>query len=93
MDKEKTKAFTSQVFGHLAGAMASGLSYVGTKTGLFKAMAGKGPLTCDQVVAESGLQPRYVEEWLKGMACAGYVEYDPETETFTLPARKRGQCP
>ncbi len=85
MDKEKTKAFTNQIFDQLGGAMAIGLSYVGTKTGLFRAMAGKGPLTCEQVVAESGLQPRYVEEWLKGMACAGYVEYDPNGETFTLP--------
>lgn len=85
MDKEKTKAFTNQIFGDLAGAMAIGLSYVGTKTGLFRAMAGKGPLTLEQVVAESGLQPRYVEEWLKGMACAGYLEYRAQGETFTLP--------
>jgi len=85
MDKDKVKAFTNQMFGHIAGAMAMGLSYVGTKTGLFRAMAGKGPLTIEQVVAESGLQSRYVEEWLKGMACAGYLEYDPDGETFTLP--------
>lgn len=77
MDKDEVRAFTNQMFGHMAGAMAMGLSYVGTKTGLFRAMAGKGPLTIDQVVAESGLLSRYVEEWLKGMACAGYLEYDP----------------
>jgi 2-polyprenyl-3-methyl-5-hydroxy-6-metoxy-1,4-benzoquinol methylase len=33
----------------------------------------------------SGLHPRYVEEWLKGMASAGYLDYDPTKQTFSLP--------
>lgn len=85
MDKERVKAFADKVFGDMAGAMAVGMGYVGTKTGLFRAMASKGPLRLEDVVRECGLQPRYVEEWLKGMACAGYLEYDPGTETFELP--------
>lgn len=85
MDKERVKAFTQQVFQDMAGAMSAGLAYVGTRTGLFRAMAGKGPMTLAQVVQASGLQPRYVEEWLRGMSCAGYLEYDPEGETFRLP--------
>lgn len=84
MDKEKLKAAAERIFGDMAGAMTAGLCYVGTTTGLFAAMAGKGPLTQDAVVAACGLQPRYVEEWLKGMACAGYVDYDPANATFTL---------
>ncbi|MFQ6022113.1 MAG: class I SAM-dependent methyltransferase [Acidiferrobacterales bacterium] len=85
MNKDKAKAFTNKIFGDMAGAMTAGLCYVGTKTGLFKAMAGKGPLTQEKVVRESGLQSRYVEEWLKGMVCAGYLEYDPDDETYCLP--------
>src|SRR5919108_3303438 len=85
MDREKIKAFADKVFGDMAGAMAAGLGYIGTRTGLFGAMAGKGPLRLEDVVRECGLQPRYVEEWLKGMVCAGYLEYDPGAETFKLP--------
>ena len=51
--------------------MAAWLAYLGTKTGLFETMAGKGALTQEQVVADSGLQARYVEEWLAGMTAAG----------------------
>ena len=69
----------------MAGAMAAGMAFVGVKTGLWRAMQGKGPLSSSQVVSLSGLQPRYVEEWLKGMAAAGYLAYDPSRETFTLP--------
>jgi ubiquinone/menaquinone biosynthesis C-methylase UbiE len=38
-------------------------------------MAGKGPMTLDEVLAATRLERRYVEEWLKGMAAAGYLEF------------------
>ena len=75
MDKEKTKQAIDKVFRDMAGAMAAGMALVGTRTGLFRAMAGKGPLTFDEVVAATRLEPRYVEEWLKGMTAAGYLEF------------------
>ncbi|HET7672018.1 MAG TPA: class I SAM-dependent methyltransferase [Burkholderiales bacterium] len=83
MDKEKTKQAIDKVFRDMAGAMTAGMAYVGTKTGLFRAMAGKGAMSVQQVVEASHLQPRYVEEWLKGMASAGYLEYS--NNKFSLP--------
>ena len=47
-------------------------------------MQGKGPLRLEDVVQASGMQPRYVEEWLKGMAAAGYLAYSPEERTYSL---------
>ncbi|MGH8726142.1 MAG: hypothetical protein ACREU1_14910, partial [Burkholderiales bacterium] len=69
----------------MAGAMAAGMAYVGVRTGLWRAMAGKGPLTAAAVAGLSRLQPRYVEEWLKGMVAAGYLAYDPQAQTYALP--------
>lgn len=68
----------------MAGAMTAGMVFVGTRTGLFRAMQGKGAMRLDDVVRGSGLQTRYVEEWLKGMASAGYLAYDPGTQAYTL---------
>ncbi len=85
MEKERLKAFADKVFGDMAGAMTSGLGFVGVKTGLFRAMAGKGALTLEEVVGMTKLQSRYVEEWLKGMVCAGYLEYEPRADTYRLP--------
>lgn len=85
MDKSKVSQFAEQVFKDLAGTMTAGLAYLGVKTGLFSTMAGKGAMTLDQVVEASGLQPRYVEEWLAGMVSAGYLDYDPDGLTYTLP--------
>ncbi len=85
MDRDKVRAFADKVYADTAGAMAAGMAYVGTKMGLFRTMAGKGPLRIEEVAKASGLQPRYVEEWLKGMASAGYLDYQPEAQTFALP--------
>ncbi len=84
MDREKAKRAAEQVFRDMAGAMAAGMVFVGTRTGLFRAMQGKGAMTLEEVVQESGLQRRYVEEWLKGMASAGYLDYEPRTSAYTL---------
>jgi 2-polyprenyl-3-methyl-5-hydroxy-6-metoxy-1,4-benzoquinol methylase len=85
VDKDKAKQALDKVFGDMAGAMSAGMAYVGVKTGLFRAMADKGPLPAAEVVRISKLQPRYVDEWLKGMVAAGYLAYDPAAKTFTLP--------
>jgi 2-polyprenyl-3-methyl-5-hydroxy-6-metoxy-1,4-benzoquinol methylase len=85
IDKEKARQALDKVFGDLAGAMAAGMAFVGVRTGLFRAMQGKGAMQPEDVARASSLQPRYVEEWLKGMASAGYLEYDPRAGTFTLP--------
>jgi 2-polyprenyl-3-methyl-5-hydroxy-6-metoxy-1,4-benzoquinol methylase len=84
VDREKTKVALDKVFRDMAGAMSAGMAYVGTRAGLFRAMQGKGAMPLDEVVRASGLEPRYVEEWLKGMAAAGYLDYDPGAGTYTL---------
>ena len=84
MDKDKVKQSIDKVFRDMSGAMTAGMAYLGTRTGLFRAMAGRGPMSLEEVLSASHLQPRYVEEWLKGMAAAGYLEYDASKCTFTL---------
>jgi SAM-dependent methyltransferase len=85
VDKEKTRQAIDKVFRDMAGAMSAGMALLGTRTGLFRTMAGKGAMTLDQVVHASGLQRRYVEEWLRGMASAGYLDYSPDKQTYELP--------
>jgi 2-polyprenyl-3-methyl-5-hydroxy-6-metoxy-1,4-benzoquinol methylase len=67
----------------MAGAMTAGMVYLGLQTGLFRTL--KQPMTVSAAARASGLEARYVEEWLKGMASAGYLDYDPAKETFALP--------
>jgi 2-polyprenyl-3-methyl-5-hydroxy-6-metoxy-1,4-benzoquinol methylase len=85
IDKDRVKQALDKVFRDMAGAMTAGMVYVGIKTGLWRTMAGKGAMTAPEVVKLSGLNPRYVEEWLKGTVAAGYLDYDPSGETYALP--------
>jgi SAM-dependent methyltransferase len=84
VDREKSKAALDKVFRDMAGAMTAGMAFVGTRTGLFRALQAQGPMRQEDVVRASRLAPRYVEEWLKGMAAAGYLDYDPARETYAL---------
>lgn len=84
MDREKSKAALDKVFRDMAGAMTAGMAFVGTRTGLFRAMAGNGPMSVAEVVRAAGLERRYVEEWLRGMAAAGYLDYDPAAQSYAL---------
>ena len=86
VDPLMTQAFMARVLGDTSACMVTAMAALGDRLGLFKALATRGPSTADEVAAETGTQPRYVREWLGGMAAAGYIMYAPETKTFSLPA-------
>jgi len=65
--------------------MTAALVYIGQKLGLYNAMSGAGPLTSAELAARSGTSERYIREWLLNQAAAGYVEYDPQTQKYSLP--------
>ena len=58
---------------------------IGERLGLYKAMAGAGPLTSQEVAERSGAAERSVREWLRNQAAGGYLSYDPETDRYSLP--------
>lgn len=85
MDRERIGSFANAVYRDMAGAMAIGMGYLGLKSGLFEAMKDGAPVAPDKLAEKTGLQPRYVEEWLRGMTAAGWLEHDEEAGTFSMP--------
>jgi SAM-dependent methyltransferase len=47
-------------------------------------MAGRGPLTSQEVARIAGCAERYVREWLNGQAAGGYVDYHAASQTYEL---------
>jgi 2-polyprenyl-3-methyl-5-hydroxy-6-metoxy-1,4-benzoquinol methylase len=86
MDKERSQRFMQKVVGDVGTAMAAALVLVGDQAGLFRAMAGAGPVSAQDLATRAGIHARYAQEWLSAMACAGYVEFDAQSERFELPA-------
>jgi SAM-dependent methyltransferase len=87
IDMDTLMAFVGQVVGDLGATIAAGNVLVGERLGLYKAVAG-GASDAHSVAAATGTDPRYVEEWLRGQAAGGYVEYDAATSTYSLTPEK-----
>lgn len=82
MDKVHEMAF--RVVGDTGGAFTMALAYIGDKHGLFKAMAGAGPMRSPNLAARTQLNERYVREWLRAMVAAEYIEYDATTDMYRM---------
>jgi len=82
---ENTDAFADSLLDTLnKGALALMLS-IGHRTGLFDAMAELPPSDIDRISAHTGLNRRYVREWLATMVSGGVVEYEPDSGEYHLP--------
>src|SRR4051812_29280645 len=85
IDGEKLEQFVFRAVDEVGATLNSALVVMGDKLGLYKALAGAGPLTPMELARRTGVAERYVQEWLNAQAAGGYVDYDGATGTYTLP--------
>ena len=85
IDEAKAAAFGGQLIGMLNGAALTFMLSIGHRTGLFDTMAGMPPSTSEQIATKTGLDERYIREWLGAMVTGGIVAYDAANATYTLP--------
>jgi SAM-dependent methyltransferase len=83
-DPEKLNALMGRLVGDL-GAIATGaLVLLGDKLGIYKAMGDGKAVTPEQLAAKTGLDERYLREWLSANAAAGYIDYNAKSKKFKL---------
>jgi 2-polyprenyl-3-methyl-5-hydroxy-6-metoxy-1,4-benzoquinol methylase len=85
LNPDKVNEFLGKAIQDVAATFHAGLVLIGDKLGLYRAMAGAGPMTPVELAKRSGTRERYVREWLSAQAAGGYVTYDAATGRFTLP--------
>lgn len=85
VDMAAVQEFAGRVLQDQAAAISALLVRIGDELGLYRAMAGAGPMTAAELTDATGTDRRYVEEWLGNQAAGGYVRYDPVGERFELP--------
>ncbi len=85
IDPEKLEAFMGQAVTDMGAVISAPLFVIGERMGLYKAMAGAGPLSSAEVAERAGVAERSVREWLRNQAAGGYVTYDAEGDTYELP--------
>jgi 2-polyprenyl-3-methyl-5-hydroxy-6-metoxy-1,4-benzoquinol methylase len=84
MNQNKVEELAFRVVGDAAGAFTMALGYIGDRLGLFKAMAGAGPMRSPNLAARTQLNERYVREWLRAMVAAEYIDYDVTTDAYRM---------
>jgi SAM-dependent methyltransferase len=84
-DAAKAEAFQARMLDVLNGGALALMTSIGHQTGLFDAMAGRPSLTACELAAATGLQERYVREWLAAMATGRVLELEPGSGRYRLP--------
>ena len=75
VNEEKLMGYVHQAVGDFGSLLSAALITIGDKLGMFKAMAGAGPVTVAELAQSTGTTERYVREWASGLAAAGYLDY------------------
>jgi 2-polyprenyl-3-methyl-5-hydroxy-6-metoxy-1,4-benzoquinol methylase len=86
VDPDELGRFSFLVFSKLEGAMTSAMIHLGDRLGLYRALAAAvGPLSSVQLATATGLDERWVREWLFNQAAARLVESD-DGSAFSMSA-------
>jgi len=85
VDRAKIDGFLDRIIEFASGATTIGLLAVADRSGLSRHLGDAGGGTAAELAQGAGLDARYVEEIMSGLAAAGVVEYDPRAKRFDLP--------
>ena len=85
LDEAKLMQFVFRAVDEVGATLNAALVVMGDKLGLYRAMAGAGPLTPAELADRTGTAERYVREWLNAQAAGDFVSYDPDSGRYTLP--------
>jgi ubiquinone/menaquinone biosynthesis C-methylase UbiE len=83
INTDKLNEFLGRFVTDLGATIAAGNVVVGHRLGLHKVLA-VGPARAEELAERTQTSPRYIAEWLRGQAAGGYVEYDPDTQVYSM---------
>jgi 2-polyprenyl-3-methyl-5-hydroxy-6-metoxy-1,4-benzoquinol methylase len=83
LDPEEIAQFAFRVWGYKQGEMVSLLIHLGDRLGLYRALDGAGRVTSVDLASRTGLQQRWLQEWLRGNAAADLLASE-DGEHFEL---------
>jgi SAM-dependent methyltransferase len=84
IDEKNLQNLIGKMLGDVGAAMGAALVLLGDKFGLYKTLAGEGPLTAAELASRTGTAERYVREWAAAQAAAGYINYDAAAARFSM---------
>jgi 2-polyprenyl-3-methyl-5-hydroxy-6-metoxy-1,4-benzoquinol methylase len=84
IDEASLHALIGGILHDLGGAFSVPLVQIGESLGLYKILSENGPLSSGELAARTGLNERYLREWLSAQAASNYISFEPATEKFSM---------
>jgi SAM-dependent methyltransferase len=84
VDEQRLMEFVGRTVGDVGGVLNGAMVVLGDRLGLYRAMAGAGPVSPAELARATATSERYVREWLSAQAARGYVTYEGDGR-FSLP--------
>jgi Methyltransferase domain len=83
-DEERLGEFMGMMAGYMTGGALCFSVWLGDELGLYRAMAGAGTLSADDVAKRADCNARLVREWLDGQVAGRLVGYEPASDSYEL---------
>ncbi len=84
IDGDKLNALLGQAVQDMGAALHAALIVIGDRLGLYRAMSDGQPVTSSELAERTGTAERYIREWLNANAASKYVDYDPDSKTYSM---------
>ena len=84
LDMDAVMAFVLRAVDELGASLNTSLVVMGDKLGFYRALADDGPATADELARRTGTDARYTREWLRAQGAGQYLDYDPDSQRFSL---------
>lgn len=84
IDPARLDALVTRAIGDISAGYGGVMISLGHRLGLYKAMAGAGPLSARELARRAGCAERYVREWLNSQVAGGYVAFHAVSGTYEL---------
>jgi 2-polyprenyl-3-methyl-5-hydroxy-6-metoxy-1,4-benzoquinol methylase len=84
IDEERLGELMGQLGMYMTGAAMCLAMWMGDELGIYRALAGAGPKTADEIAQAPRGNARLTREWLDGQACGGMVAYDAAADTYAM---------
>ena len=86
LDEQRLEEFMGRLVGYMTGSTMCVAIWLGDELGLYRVLAGAGPMSADEVAGKAGCNARLVREWLDGQTAGGLVSYDAAADSYELTA-------
>ena len=83
-NQAKFEELQGRVMGNIGGAIGLLLAYIGDQTGVYRSLEKVGPCKVSVLADETGLDERYLLEWLSANAALGYLDYRSDRDEFGI---------